>query len=147
VTTGTGSGKTECFLYPILDHCLREKKKGQNGIKAIILYPMNALASDQEKRFTETVLTDPDLTAAGIRIGNYTGRYNPSDPGGARESGTQSMDGQGNIFHGISNHRVLQEFPPDILLTNYRMLDFLLSWFALKQINSLLNPRMKPHAF
>ncbi|MBF0233005.1 MAG: DEAD/DEAH box helicase [Desulfamplus sp.] len=126
VTTGTGSGKTECFLYPILDHCLREKKKGQNGIKAIILYPMNALASDQERRFAETVITDPDLTAAGIRVGNYTGRFDPSNPGSGRESGTQKMDKKGDIYHGISNHKVLQDFPPDILLTNYRMLDFLL---------------------
>ncbi|SLM31713.1 putative RNA helicase [Desulfamplus magnetovallimortis] len=128
VTTGTGSGKTECFLYPILDHCLREKKKGQNGIKAIILYPMNALASDQERRFAETVLKDPELTAAGIRVGNYTGRFDPSDPGSGRESGTKSMGKgkEGESYHGISNHKVLQEFPPDILLTNYRMLDFLL---------------------
>lgn len=117
VTTGTGSGKTECFLYPILDHCLREKKRGQNGIKAIILYPMNALASDQEKRFAETVLKDPDLKAAGVRVGNYTGRFDPSDPGAGKER---------KIFHGISNHKVLQEYPPDVLLTNYRMLDFLL---------------------
>ncbi|MHB8973983.1 MAG: DEAD/DEAH box helicase [Pirellulaceae bacterium] len=48
VTTGTGSGKTECFLFPVLDHCLRARKHGQKGIKAIILYPMNALAADQE---------------------------------------------------------------------------------------------------
>ena len=59
VTTGTGSGKTECFLFPILDHCLRAKEAGQKGIKAIILYPMNALAADQEKRFAQAVLTDP----------------------------------------------------------------------------------------
>ena len=51
ITTGTGSGKTECFLYPILDHCRRTRQQGQKGIKAIILYPMNALAADQEKRF------------------------------------------------------------------------------------------------
>ena len=51
VTTGTGSGKTECFLYPVLDYALRAKKEGKEGIKAIILYPMNALASDQERRF------------------------------------------------------------------------------------------------
>ena len=126
VTTGTGSGKTECFLYPILDHCLRQKKKGQNGIKAIILYPMNALASDQEKRFAETILTDSDLAAAGIRVGNYTGRFDPADPGAGKDSGTKSMDKAGDNYHGISNHEVLQDFPPDILLTNYRMLDFLL---------------------
>ena len=46
VTTGTGSGKTECFLYPLLDHCLRMKQAGKNqGIKAIVLYPMNALTA------------------------------------------------------------------------------------------------------
>jgi len=57
ITTGTGSGKTECFLYPALDHCLRQHELGnQQGIKAIILYPMNALASDQAVRFAEEIL-------------------------------------------------------------------------------------------
>jgi ATP-dependent helicase YprA (DUF1998 family) len=59
----------------------RAKQQGQKGIKAIILYPMNALAADQEKRFAEAVLKDTALKAAGIRVGNYTGRYDPSDPG------------------------------------------------------------------
>lgn len=122
VTTGTGSGKTECFLYPILDHCLRAKKEGQKGIKAIVLYPMNALASDQERRFAEAVWKDPLLKAAGIRVGNYTGRYDPSDPGAGKESGEREM-GEKN---GITHHGVQQENPPDILLTNYKMLDFLL---------------------
>src|SRR3954452_6606809 len=47
VTTGTGSGKTECFLYPLLDHCYRQA--GRPGIKAIVLYPMNALAGDKAR--------------------------------------------------------------------------------------------------
>jgi DEAD/DEAH box helicase domain-containing protein len=34
VTTGAGSGKTECFLIPVLDHCRRAKKVGQKGVKA-----------------------------------------------------------------------------------------------------------------
>lgn len=132
VTTGTGSGKTECFLYPLLDHCLRARKQGQKGIKAIVLYPMNALASDQEKRFAKTVLENPQLQAAGIRVGNYTGRYDPSEPGAGADSGTRTMgftltdDGANRIYHGLSNHAVQQDDPPDILLTNYKMLDFLL---------------------
>ena len=132
VTTGTGSGKTECFLFPILDHCLRAKQQGQKGIKAIILYPMNALASDQEKRFAKTVLENAKLQGAGIRVGNYTGRYDPSDPGASADSGTKAMgsllaeEGAARIYHGISNHAVQQQEPPDILLTNYKMLDFLL---------------------
>ncbi|RSS79565.1 DEAD/DEAH box helicase, partial [Streptomyces sp. WAC02707] len=50
VTTGTGSGKTESFLYPVLDHCARERAAGNSGVKAIFLYPMNALATDQAAR-------------------------------------------------------------------------------------------------
>lgn len=126
VTTGTGSGKTECFLYPLLDHCLRAKQKGQKGIKAIVLYPMNALAADQEKRFAGAVLSDPLLKEAGIRIGNYTGRYDPAEPGAAKESGYREMGKVGDTWHGITNHEVQLENPPDILLTNYKMLDFLL---------------------
>ena len=122
VTTGTGSGKTECFLYPVLDHCLRAKKNGQKGVKAIVLYPMNALAADQEKRFAGAIWKDPLLKGAGIRVGNYTGRYDPADPGKGKDGGTVKMGPD----HGISNHEVQQENPPDILLTNYRMLDFLL---------------------
>ena len=122
VTTGTGSGKTECFLFPLLDHCLRAKRAGQKGIKAIVLYPMNALASDQEKRFAKTIWSFPEFKAASIRVGNYTGRYDPSDPGAGAQSGTHAMGED----CGISNHDAQQDDPPDILLTNYKMLDYLL---------------------
>ncbi|PYP82904.1 MAG: helicase [Blastocatellia bacterium AA13] len=122
VTTGTGSGKTECFLFPILDHCLRARRQKQKGIKAIILYPMNALAADQERRFARVVWETEELKRAGIRVGNYTGRYDPSDPGASADSGTKAM-GEDN---GISNHDVQQQEPPDVLLTNYKMLDYLL---------------------
>ena len=122
VTTGTGSGKTECFLFPILDHCLRMKREKQKGIKAIILYPMNALASDQERRFAKVIHRTPELKNAGIRVGNYTGRYDPTEPGGGDDSGTVMMGSD----HGITNHNILQDNPPDILLTNYKMLDYLL---------------------
>ena len=122
VTTGTGSGKTECFLFPLLDHCLRKRQQGQKGIKAIILYPMNALASDQEKRFAKVIWKTEILRKAGIRVGNYTGRYDPSDPGASQASGTMVM----GESHGITNHDAQQNEPPDILLTNYKMLDYLL---------------------
>jgi len=89
VTTGTGSGKTECFLYPLLDHCLRQQVSGKKqGIKAIVLYPMNALASDQAGRFAEEILKSDQLSydadingkmirKAKIRVGLYTGRMQP----------------------------------------------------------------------
>lgn len=111
VTTGTGSGKTECFLYPILDHCLRAHYLGQGGIKGIVLYPMNALASDQARRIAEIVHGDPRLLGR-LRVGLYVG-----GEGRNREMGKD---------HVIDHHDVLQRQPPDILLTNYRMLDLLL---------------------
>ncbi|MEI6232646.1 MAG: DEAD/DEAH box helicase [Planctomycetota bacterium] len=122
VTTGTGSGKTECFLYPLLDHCMRARQKQIRGIKAIVLYPMNALAADQEKRFAKAIWNDPVLKQAGLRVGCYVGRYDPANPGASATSGTTTM-GQD---HGISNHAAQMDNPPDILLTNYKMLDFLL---------------------
>ena len=63
VATGTGSGKTESFLYPILDHC---KNVGRRGIKAIVIYPMNALATDQARRAEF-------LTTRGLTRGIYDG--------------------------------------------------------------------------
>ena len=52
VSTGTGSGKTETFLIPVLDHCL---KNPGPGVKALILYPMNALANDQVSRLDKAI--------------------------------------------------------------------------------------------
>ena len=119
VTTGTGSGKTECFMFPVLDYVLRAKQEGKQGIKAIVLYPMNALASDQERRFAKEIFKHPVLKDAGIRVGIFTGR----DHG---EGGSGSGHKEMGKDHGISNQGVLRESPPDILLTNYKMLDFLL---------------------
>lgn len=110
VTTGTGSGKTEAFLHPILDHVLRAKKAGITGIKALILYPMNALANDQSARLDGLLVTYPELT--GVRVGLYTGEH-----------------GEGTKFaskHFTTDRYEMRQNPPDILLTNYKMLDMLL---------------------
>lgn len=113
VTTGTGSGKTEAFLYPILDHVLRAQKAGITGIKAVILYPMNALANDQAARLTELIVHQNYPELSGIRAGLYTGEEGPK-----RTLVTE---------HGLINDRYeLRNNPPDILLTNYKMLDQLL---------------------
>ena len=58
LTTGTGSGKTECFQFPVLDYCY--KNRLLRGIKAIILYPMNALATDQAGRLAKAIFDDQD---------------------------------------------------------------------------------------
>ena len=110
VTTGTGSGKTECFLYPVLDHCARMRDGVRRGIKALILYPMNALASDQAGRIAELIAGETRL--AGLTAGLYVG-----------EAGRNSTMGPDHV---IDKREAIRADPPDILLTNYKMLDFLL---------------------
>lgn len=56
VSTGTGSGKTECFLWPIMVKCIAEAQNRpasfrKNAVRTLIIYPMNALVSDQLARF------------------------------------------------------------------------------------------------
>ncbi len=114
VATGTGSGKTESFLWPILDHCLAHA--GQPGIKAILIYPMNALAGDQALRIARAVHANPALRGA-LRAGLYVGE----DEGAGRVA--QAEMGPDHV---ITDRGALQRSPPDILLTNYKMLDYLL---------------------
>ena len=112
IATGTGSGKTECFLYPILDHC--RAHAGEPGIQAVVIYPMNALASDQARRIAEIVHRTPSLKGR-VSAGLYVGEH------GASPRTRMARD------HLIENRDALRERPPDILLTNYKMLDLLLT--------------------
>ena len=69
VSTGTGSGKTECFLYPVISICLNLRDEGvAPGISAVIVYPMNALAEDQLMRLRGL------LAGTGITFGMYVGK-------------------------------------------------------------------------
>ncbi len=125
VTTGTGSGKTECFLFPVLDHCLREREAGNLGIKAILLYPMNALASDQARRVHEELSQHPLLQGGKSGEGKGEKGHPPKVSAGIYVGGR----GKRKAFtrNGlIDDRQTLRESPPDILITNYRMLDLLL---------------------
>ena len=111
VATGTGSGKTECFLYPILEYCYQHR--GEKGIKAIIIYPMNALASDQAKRIAMLVDESPELHG-NVSVGMYVGGH---------EKNASRLMTKDSV---ITDHETLLNSPPDILMTNYKMLDYLL---------------------
>ncbi|HOA80590.1 MAG TPA: DEAD/DEAH box helicase, partial [Defluviitaleaceae bacterium] len=72
ITTGTGSGKTECFLLPIINKLMLEKENGtlDPGVRTLIIYPMNALVNDQIRRLREIFAEYEDLD---ITFGKYTG--------------------------------------------------------------------------
>jgi replicative superfamily II helicase len=101
VTTGTGSGKTEAFLLPVIqnafDDAVRFKK---HGLTAILIYPMNALANDQKLRI------DDFLESAGFTGAVRCEQY---------DRGTSQ-----------AKRAEMRANPPHILLTNYMMLEYLL---------------------
>ncbi|MCJ2119989.1 DEAD/DEAH box helicase [Methylobacterium sp. J-001] len=110
VATGTGSGKTECFLLPILDACRKARSEG--GIKAIFVYPMNALAADQARRIARLIAKTPGLK--GLRVGLYADERSKHPTNGMTDHSV------------IDDRTTLIGNPPDILLTNYKMLDYML---------------------
>jgi len=100
VTTGTGSGKTECFLLPVIQNAIEDSTQfNRSGLTALLVYPMNALANDQEERIRE-YLSESGHTHVTVA------RYDRSTKEEER--------------------RQLRDRPPHILLTNYMMLEYLL---------------------
>lgn len=137
VATGTGSGKTEAFLLPILLDLYREHVRGQlgPGVRALILYPMNALAFDQRERLAEIcrILREQDASFR-FTFGQYTGST-PEDAqdddrhadewARLREPHTLVQDGR--VLHGeMVFRKEIRTEPPHILITNYSMLEYLL---------------------
>lgn len=121
VVTDTGSGKTECFLLPILNDILAEfEKSGRSaGVRAMILYPMNALANDQLKRLRRL------LKGTDITFGRYTGDTEEKESVALRKWKDENPD-QTRLPNEIISREAIRENPPNILLTNYSMLEYLL---------------------
>jgi superfamily II DNA/RNA helicase len=112
VATGTGSGKTECFLLPALDDAARHPG---DGVRAIIVYPMNALANDQLNRLRRLLAPIPEIT-----FGRYTG-----DTPWTREKLSEEEAKRIAPNERYSREEIRQN-PPHILLTNFAMLEYLL---------------------
>jgi ATP-dependent helicase YprA (DUF1998 family)/very-short-patch-repair endonuclease len=101
LTSGTGSGKSLTYIVPIVDHVLRNGSG--RGIQAIVVYPMNALANSQDEELKK-FLDKRDLGGIpSVRFARYTGQEKSAEKEAIRKD------------------------PPDILLTNYMMLEFLLT--------------------
>lgn len=132
IATGTGSGKTESFLLPIVNSLLKERDAGTltDGIRAIVIYPMNALASDQLDRLETGLKPYPDIT-----FGRFVG------PTKKTRKEAQLVRGRRPFSE---NERASREEmvakPPHILITNYAMLERLL---LLPEWNSLFTGKLK----
>ncbi len=127
VATGTASGKTESFLYPILFDLYRQHLDGQlqePGVRAMVLYPMNALANDQRRRLGEICRQlEEGNSGFAPTFGQYIGQTpeNKSDRWrNAAEREEERLPGE-MVFR-----EEMRANPPHILLTNYSMLEYLL---------------------
>ena len=123
VATGTGSGKTESFLVPILDALSAEYARDGElgpGVRALLLYPMNALANDQMKRLRQILKAAPHIT-----FGRYVGDTKESDREAAETFGRLNP-GEPMLPNEMLSRRAMRATPPHLLLTNYAMLEYLL---------------------
>jgi ATP-dependent helicase YprA (DUF1998 family) len=122
VATGTGSGKTESFLLPILSALVAERDAGTlgPGVRALVLYPMNALANDQVRRLRQVLAGTPDIT-----FGRYTGET-PERPVEGASIFEALNPGEARLPNELLSRAEMRDTPPHVLLTNYAMLEYLL---------------------
>ena len=128
ITTGTGSGKTECFLIPILNELLREAEAGMlsPGVRAILIYPMNALANDQMKRLRELLMYFPAIT-----FGVYNGDTKKTEQDAIAQycdlhSEEECEELRTPLPNELISREKMNDTPPHILCTNYAMLEHML---------------------
>lgn len=105
VTTGTGSGKSLSFFIPIIDRILKAKQSdGKARTRAIVIYPMNALANSQLEELDKFLHGyEPELRPFTVK--RYTGQESRAE------------------------RSAIADDPPDILLTNFMMLEYILTRF------------------
>lgn len=109
VTSGTGSGKTECFMLPVLQDLLNHQES--EAVQAIFLYPLNALIGSQKKRMNAWC-----KALGNIRYAVYNGKTVE----------IANQDAQIDKFPEIISRKEIREQPPQILFTNPTMLEYMM---------------------
>ncbi len=133
VATGTGSGKTECFQLPILYRLLTEPRdvRARRGVRALLVYPLNALVEDQSARLRRLLFWinlqfhEPRGRFAKneqITFGRYTGETPVNASNFGRRESDEALRGFGELVY----REEMQSCPPDILITNFTMLEYML---------------------
>jgi replicative superfamily II helicase len=115
VSTGTASGKTECFLFPILDDLVREYEANNRelvGIRALFLYPLNALINSQQERLS--------AWTSGLDGGVRFCLFNGATPNQVPQKMQDAVPEQ------VLSRKTLRYSPPPILVTNSTMLEYML---------------------
>lgn len=151
VTTGTGSGKTECFMMPLI-HDLSLHAQPQ-VIQALFLYPLNALMEDQKERLEELLTIAEVTTGTKLTYTVYNGDLPEMEPkdtdtsedarklrvrieqvtGGRYEFIKEHQDEKGHYVltnmkfsHMVYTRKAVRNTPPNIVLTNPTMLEYIL---------------------
>lgn len=141
VTTGTGSGKTECFMLPVVKDIAEHPATEGEGVQAIFLYPLNALAEDQRGRLNEILeQIDPEDEQA-IRFAVYNGNTPNNE-----EDVDQNAQ---HLSRELRSRADIRQTPPQILITNPTMLEYImlrredrsilgnnLRWFVIDETHS-----------
>ena len=122
VTAGTGAGKTESFLLPILNDLFSNPRKPEErGVRAIFLYPMNALVNDQVERLSSWLEDQPEGPGA-ITFMHFTSET----PESRREYNRSPLANANPPACRVRTREDGRADPPDILITNYSMLEYML---------------------
>lgn len=117
VASGTGSGKTECFLYPMINNLLiseTEAELAEPGVRILLIYPMNALVNDQLERIKRLLARG---NPANLSVGMYTGQ--------TKERATAEELRTAPAYFRCSRQQIRNN-PPHILITNYSMMEYMM---------------------